>query len=243
MSVHEPAVGSWRDVVSRYLDPRPGMVLLDIGAGAGNYARAFADWFGIDVLAVEPAEHMRAEMSHHARVRVLDARGDELPLAPGSADGAWISRVIHHFPDIDAVAAELHRTLRPGAPVMLREIFAGRWQGSTLLRAFPRARGVTARYPSVEQVCTAFTTAGFEQVALEPVEQWVAPDIDAFIATLRRYGDGLLRILSDDEYEEGLSRLRSSAPRQPVSDGIDLLVFRRAPATSPGPGSRRDEHN
>jgi len=228
------ALQSWREPVRRHLGPRPGMSVLDLGAGAGTFARAFADWFGVEVLAVEPSEPARTQMPPHPHVRVLRGRADDLPVPESGVDGAWLSRVTHHLGDLDVAAAELRRALRPGAPVLVREVFAGRCDGSTLVRFFPEAQRRIDTYPSVEQTCAAFARAGFEQVALEAVPQWIAPNLATFIRGLRRDADGLLRSLSDEEFARGMDRLRAAGEAEgegdgtyvPVLDHVDLLVLR-----------------
>jgi ubiquinone/menaquinone biosynthesis C-methylase UbiE len=127
---------AWRAAVARHLDPRPRMRVLDLGAGTGWWARSFASWFpGIEVIAVEPAEPMRARSVFGPVVA-----GDRAPaLADGTIDKAWMSTVIHHVPDLNAAARELRRALRPGAPVLVRSVFAGRPHAITLFRYFPEA--------------------------------------------------------------------------------------------------------
>ena len=44
----------------RHLAPRPGMRVLDLGAGTGTWATALANWYGTNVVAVEPSPAMRA---------------------------------------------------------------------------------------------------------------------------------------------------------------------------------------
>ena len=68
--------------VRRHLNPAQGMTLVDIGAGTGAFATAFADWFGIQVTAVEPSAAMRAQIPQRPDIRILDgeaefARGKE----------------------------------------------------------------------------------------------------------------------------------------------------------------------
>ena len=64
----------WREAVRRHLQPSPGMTLADIGAGTGAYSAAFSDWFGIDVVAIEPSAAMREQIPRTPRIRVLDGR-------------------------------------------------------------------------------------------------------------------------------------------------------------------------
>jgi ubiquinone/menaquinone biosynthesis C-methylase UbiE len=49
-------------------------------------------------------------------ITVLGGCAEALPIGERSADGAWLSTVIHHIRDPTAAARELRRVLRPGAP-------------------------------------------------------------------------------------------------------------------------------
>ena len=123
-------------LTGHHLAPRPGMRVLDLGAGTGTWATALASWYGIGVVAVEPSAAMRARSRCEA---MLGGHATALPLAPATMDGAWLSTVIHHLPDLPAAAGELRRVLRPGAPVLIRNAFPGRHHGIGLFRYWPEA--------------------------------------------------------------------------------------------------------
>jgi hypothetical protein len=74
--------------------------------------------------------------------------------------------VIHHIPDLEAAAREIRRVLRPGAPVLIRQAFPGRADRIELVRWFPETARTIDTYPTIEQACQAFATAGF---------RWEAP--------------------------------------------------------------------
>jgi SAM-dependent methyltransferase len=164
-----------------------------------------------------------------------------LPLASATIDGAWLSTVIHHLPDLPAAAGELRRVLRPGAPVLIRNAFPGRHHGIGLFRYWPEAIAALDTFPSITSVRTAFAAAGFSYVALEPVRQVTAPSLAAIAATARRESHTPLMLITDSAYEAGLARLRAAATTQqgPVIDTLDLLVLRanRATATARPPAS------
>jgi ubiquinone/menaquinone biosynthesis C-methylase UbiE len=81
----------WRAAVKRHLQPRPGMIVVDIGAGTGAFATAFADWFRVKVLAVEPSPAMRSAIPPHRGVEILEGSAEALPLPHGFAEAAWAS--------------------------------------------------------------------------------------------------------------------------------------------------------
>jgi ubiquinone/menaquinone biosynthesis C-methylase UbiE len=93
-------LGRWRDAIRRHLNPMPGMTVADIGAGTGAFAAAFSDWFGLSILAVEPSAAMRAQIPRLPGIQALEGDASAIPLPDGSADGACLSAVIHHIPDL-----------------------------------------------------------------------------------------------------------------------------------------------
>ena len=232
------ALSRWQAAIARHLAPWPGMRVLDLGAGTGTWAAALASWFGVRAVATEPSAAMRARSRHRC---LIAGQAAALPLAAASMDGAWLSTVIHHLPDLPAAARELRRVLRPGAPVLIRNAFPGRHHGIGLFRYWPEAIAALNTFPSVAQVRAAFAAAGFSYVALAPVQQVTAPSLAAIAATARRESHTPLVLTSDSVWEAGLTRLRAAATTQPgpVTDTLDLLVLRNGRATAtPRPPAR-----
>ncbi len=224
--IAEEGLAAWREAVTRHLKPTPGMRLLDLGAGTGMWASAFTAWYdGIDVIAVEPSDAMRARCRY---TRVLAGDAADIPVADRGVDAAWLSTMIHHVPDLTAAARELRRVVRPGGTVLIRSAFAGRHHAITLFRFFPQAIRVLNSYPSVSDVEAAFAANGFAMIALEQVPQMTAPSLREAAADLRREAHTPLQLISDDEYAAGLIRLQRAAAAEPgpVVDSLDLLVLR-----------------
>jgi ubiquinone/menaquinone biosynthesis C-methylase UbiE len=226
-------LGHWRDAIQRHLDPSPGMTVADIGAGTGAFSAAFSDWFGLRVLAVEPSAAMRARIPRHADIEALEGDASAIPLPDASVDGAWLSLVIHHVPDLVAAAREIRRVLRPGAPVLLRQGFAGRVDTAHTFpwEFYPEiTQVVTDTYPSVEQVCAAFATAGLRRDALERVPE-TRTSLAGFLARIDtyRHADTNMRGLTEEEFLRGKELLRRAVERdsaQTRTNWLDLLVLR-----------------
>jgi ubiquinone/menaquinone biosynthesis C-methylase UbiE len=225
----------WQEAVRRHLRPWPGMTLADIGAGTGAFAAAFSDWFGLDIVAVEPSAAMRARIPRPPGIRVLDGNAGALPLPDDSADAAWLSTVIHHVPDLEAAAREIRRVLRPGAPVLIRQAFPGRSDRIELVRWFPETARTIDTYPTVEQTCRAFAAAGFRREALEQVPQSNVNSLAEFLgqADTFRAADTTMRGLTEEEFRRGKERLRRAAHQaketanpEPRTSWLDLLVLR-----------------
>ena len=225
----------WRDAVRRHLRPSRGMTLVDIGAGTGAFAAAFCDWFDVGVVAVEPSAAMRERIPRRPTIQVLEGDATALPLGDESADGAWLSLVIHHVPRLEVAAHEIRRVLRPGAPVLIRQGFPGRLDGVELVRWFPETARAVATYPSLEETCEAFAAAGFHPDAVEQVRE-ISPTSLAHLLEqvddLRR-ADTTMRQLTEGEFLRGKERLRravldaeDTADPDSRSNSLDLLVLR-----------------
>jgi ubiquinone/menaquinone biosynthesis C-methylase UbiE len=225
----------WREAAARYLRRGDEAPIVDVGAGTGAFSILLAEWFETSVVAVEPERRMvdeaRARRSH-PRFEYREGDGANLPIESGGASAAWLSTVIHHFPDLDAAAKEVARVVRPGAPILVRSSFPGRHDEISLFHFFPAAGRVAESFPSVDRVCATFAAADCSFVALERVHQVTASSLREARDKVALRADTTLRAVSDEDFARGLAALDSAIAADvhagPVIDGLDLLVLRRA---------------
>jgi ubiquinone/menaquinone biosynthesis C-methylase UbiE len=236
-------LSEWREAVRRHLRPTEEMTLVDIGAGTGQFAAAFTDWFGIKVVAVEPSAAMRDQIPRAAAGQVLEGDATSLPLPENSADAAWLSLVLHHIADLGIAAREIRRVLRPGAPVLIRQGYPDRYQpvgplnldSVEMMRWFPETARAVATFPTLGETRAAFEAAGFHLEALEQVRETRPANLADFLAEVDvlRHADTTMRGLSDEEFLRGKERLRDAVRRadetghaEPRDNWLDLLVMR-----------------
>lgn len=222
---------NWRAVLEPFIDrDHP---LLDLGAGTGQWSMLFAEWFDVEIVAVEPSAGMRAAAAarDQPRVRALAGSAQHIPLADGSVGTVWLSAVWHHIADPDRAATELHRVLRPGGSVCLRGVFpdAGPAQDITLLRAFPEATGVLATFPTIAEVTTQMRGAGLEHRLTQGVTEIGSTSAKNAYRRAARRADTLLRLLPDEIYMRRLSELAQIADTEvtdlPWTARLTLLIF------------------
>ena len=113
----------WCERAAAYLPDAPPPDMVDIGAGTGIWALAFAESLGVRVHAVEPSGGMRARAEAarpHPLVTYTEGSVERLPLDEDAVAAAWLSTVVHQFPDMAAAAREIRRVVEPGGTVMIR---------------------------------------------------------------------------------------------------------------------------
>jgi ubiquinone/menaquinone biosynthesis C-methylase UbiE len=231
------ALEPWRMALAAYLPPASGLPVLDLGAGTGLFAVAIAQWFGAEVVAVEPSEGMRHQACTtraHPHVAYVGGLGEHLPLRDGCCDSAWLSTVIHHFSDLAACAGELRRVVRPGGWVLIRNAFPDRPEPGTWLFTFwPAARAILARAPTVQATIATFTDVGFTLHRLVQISDRSSASLKEAYDRARVRADSLLRLLPDADFLHGLEALERAAAAEtaptPVVRRLDLVVLEAPP--------------
>lgn len=106
------------ELLARELDLRPGRRALDLAAGTGKLTRLLAAT-GVELVAVEPVDEMRAQLRRTVPgIRTLAGTAEAIPLAGGAVDAALVAQAFHWF-DAARAQRELHRVLAPGGGLAL----------------------------------------------------------------------------------------------------------------------------
>ncbi|MGQ4618085.1 methyltransferase domain-containing protein [Nocardia sp. R7R-8] len=101
-----------RWALARVAHRRP-LTVLDLGAGTGKLTQGLLE-AGAVVIAVEPDEHMRAELTcRFPGVTAHAGSAEAIPLAADSVDAIVAGQAFHWF-DLDRAYPEFLRVLRPG---------------------------------------------------------------------------------------------------------------------------------
>lgn len=229
---------TWSTVLHKFITP--ASTVLDLGCGTGRFSCLMAEQFEAHVIGLDPAFGMlQAGVRRVARGDIFYAlaRAKSLPLSDSSCDVAWLSHVIHHIPDPEACARELHRVVRRDGYVLIRGTFGDRLDGfPTLFRFFPGARQIAAQFPTLAQVIAVFRSVGFTVESLQSVQQKTCDSLREFAGRTGLRADSTLVLLPDPEFESCQTSLEQAAACEhkpsPVIETLDLLVLRAFPCTA-----------
>jgi SAM-dependent methyltransferase len=98
---------------ARWLVPESATRVLDLAAGTGKLTERLLT-LGVEVVAVEPDDAMRAQLVDAAPgALALPGRADDLPLEDDSVDAVVVAQAWHWFDPATALP-EIARVLRPG---------------------------------------------------------------------------------------------------------------------------------
>jgi ubiquinone/menaquinone biosynthesis C-methylase UbiE len=115
---YERARPTYPDEAVDWLLPEGAHTVLDLGAGTGKLTRALAAR-GLDVVAVEPIDEMRATLEATLpEVEALKGTAEEIPLPDQSVDAITVAQA-WHWVDVERATAEAARVLKPGGTLGL----------------------------------------------------------------------------------------------------------------------------
>jgi ubiquinone/menaquinone biosynthesis C-methylase UbiE len=192
--------------------------ILEVGCGTGHWLNVLRG-FKNNVMGLDFSAGMlaRARASFPTMV-LIRGTAQHLPLPAASVDRVFCINAIHHFPVKPAFLREARRVLRPGGRMLSIGLdpHAGRDQWHVYDYFTESLEIDKQRYPSSEQLQAWMTEAGFQNCAIREVDHWVsrmpAPEV-LEQGRLDQAVTSQLSVLTDDEYQRGMERIRRDMER------------------------------
>jgi SAM-dependent methyltransferase len=165
-----------------------GRTALDVATGGGHVARRLRE-AGFDVVTVDPAPGMQADVVSHA---------EHLPFADGSFDVVVTRIAPHHFADVGAAVQEMAR-VSGGLVLVVDNLYRGdRVEEAERLRDPTHVRNY-----GEDEWRELFAQAGLEVEAVELIDTDI--DVEAWLARAGCEGDEAERVraLLSDRLSDG----------------------------------------
>jgi ubiquinone/menaquinone biosynthesis C-methylase UbiE len=207
--------------------------VLEVGCGTANYLAAIVSETGAAGHGIDPAARMLAQARSdpsRATLALTVGSAESLPYADGSFRFVFSVDVIHHVGDRAAYATEAYRVLEPGGKLSTvtdsHEDIANR---VPLSSHFPETiSDQLGRYPPIETLRGELRCAGFVNLTTSHVDYaYVLTNITPF----RERAFSALRLISEEQFTAGLTRLERELEAGPVpARSVYTLIC----ATKPG---------
>ncbi|RPI93540.1 MAG: class I SAM-dependent methyltransferase [Chloroflexi bacterium] len=216
------------------LPPDDSLNILDIGCGTGNYASLFqkaTQSKHYQVYGIEPSEGMISKAREkNSQVSFQQATAEDIPFEADFFDFVYMTDVIHHIPDIRKMFSEIQRILKPQGKVCIATQSHRQIEKRPIAQFFPgTVRVDQERYPDIDQVVAAAQSGRLTYLEQEILFEGEAIGLGAdFLELARKKGYSMLHLLTEAEYQIGLSKLESAlqnGPIQAMMAGETLVWF------------------
>ncbi len=207
-----------------WLVPAGCRVAVDVGAGTGLFTRTLLGRVP-QVIAVEPDARMREVLTAHSPgVRVVEGRGESIPLPDASADALFVSSA-WHWMDPELAIPEIGRVLHDGGRLGL--IWTSRDRDVDWVRELDVLRGRDTPEPAsgdrfrrrLDFVLPEPHV--FHNIARETFSFSRAMTVDNVVAMLGTYSRAI--VASPDDRAQALTDARAVLQaRFPGADRIDI---------------------
>lgn len=212
------------DTLKRILsktDFHAGTKVLDFGCGTGNYTCAVKKLTDADIYGIEPSDGMR-EKAMAKKMDITFLKGDHtgIPVDDTSIDLLYMTDVIHHVPDLHSMFHEFYRVLKPNGLICIltesHEQIESRFWSVYFPSTVPAEQG---RYPDIDVILNAAYDCGLILHGLDATDHPHQIQITSeFVSLVEHKGFSMFRLISDFDFENGLSVLKQDFEKNIVID-------------------------
>ena len=223
----------WLDTIAKYVNQEEIKTIIDMGCGTGRFTKALADHFSAKVYGIDPSSKMLMIAKQNIISPMLEfikGSAENIPLGDNVSDMLFLSQVYHHIQDKIKAACEFNRVLKKGGFLCIRTSTTDILDCYLYLQFFPEARKIDlANLPSRKEIQEFFRNKGFELRCHTIVNQIFAENLNKYFDKISLRGLSDLETITDNEFQEGLTRLKKYCQEQkteePIFEDIDLFIF------------------
>lgn len=116
------------EIMKKYLKPKYGETILEIGAGNGFFSGQIAKSLGNKgkLIVLDPSlEQLDGVKELGANIDVLNARAENINLKEDSIDAIWSFGAMHHVFEKSKSFEKFYKILRKGGRIVIGDVFSG----------------------------------------------------------------------------------------------------------------------
>jgi len=219
--------------LQRFLDAKnQGLTVaysvMDIGCGTGKQLAAnHLVHPGLHLVGLDLFRGMLKQAQERSRtVGWVQADCTRAPIASESFDFVTSQFSYHHVKNKPAMLAQAFRLLRPGGRFVITNLDPWAMEDWIVYQFFPASRRRDFEdFLPLKDLITLLEATGFHDVAMERQTSRSDEKLVTFLEyAQQRYRTSQLMVISDREYEQGLSRLEREISSRPFGAQVSSMI-------------------
>ncbi len=187
-----------------------GNLILDIGCGTCNNTLLFMKASNTRVVGIDLSRGMLDKACQKgSQLNLIQSSADLMPFRTCSFDLTYMTEVIHHLPDFRTAIAAANRVLRNHGQLCVVTQSHAQIDSRVTSRFFPATVKIDkSRYPRIRNIEAAMLDNHFVKVRSDTYEFPTVDLGEAYLETVQKRGYSMLHKITQEQYNEGLARLR-----------------------------------
>jgi ubiquinone/menaquinone biosynthesis C-methylase UbiE len=188
--------------------------ILDLGCGTGRFSIPMARRFGCSVVGADKSPEMINKARQKDTGQTVSwgvQNADDLNYAENAFDIVFMSHLLHHVDSPKKVLESCYRILSPGGSIFSRYGAVEQILNDVEHRFFPETIAIDkARTPSVHDVETWLSKAGFKKISSEEIIQQSYESIQDRFQSIKLKNTSVLSLIPQSAFEKGIRQLEES---------------------------------
>lgn len=224
------------EILSYLLHPIDGDIILDFGCGTGNYLERFSVDYAdcnVTMYGVEPSAKMRKIaqekiLSDH----ILNGNHLHIPFDENLFSKIYCTDVIHHIEQLEPFFKNLLIVAQTGARLCICTESSQQLTEKYWIKYFPSILQIDSkRFYPVDTIIQTGEMVGWKyKKTLKTESEMIAPISYSFMERVRKKALSVLNLISNEEYECGISLMEADFRNKSVfyqQEGYTFILFEK----------------